>query len=288
MKTIALSAFILLIATSFIPKPEPKAVMPVCHGSEVWAEMATQAADPAFARLHHNPQPFHFVSRAGGKMVTFKTADGKTANGYEIKADKASKKWLFVYQEWWGLNSYIKQEAEKYYSTLKDVNVLAVDMYDGKVATEQADAMKYMQEASGNFARLQAIISGAVQYAGRDAGIASVGWCFGGGISLQSALLAGKQAVGCVIYYGRPEKDVEKLKTLNTDVLGIFGSQDQGIPPASVQEFEENMKKADKKITVKMYDAVHAFANPSNPKYNKAFADEAFVLSSNYLKERFK
>ena len=89
------------------------------------------------------------------------------------------------------------------------------------------------------------------------------------------------------MYYGRPEKDVEKLKTLNVDVLGIFGSQDKGIPTAMVSEFEENMKKADKKITVKTYDADHAFANPSNPKYNKAFADEAYQEALGYLKKKF-
>jgi dienelactone hydrolase len=71
------------------------------------------------------------------------------------------------------------------------------------------------------------------------------------------------------MYYGRPESDIEKLKKLNTDVLGIFGSQDQGIPPATVAKFEEDMKAAGKKVTIKMYDAVHAFRQPQQPEIRR-------------------
>jgi carboxymethylenebutenolidase len=91
-----------------------------------------------------------------------------------------------------------------------------------------------------------------------------------------------------VMYYGRPEKDIEKLKTLKTDVLGIFGSQDQGIPPATVAEFEGNMKTAGKVITVKMYDAVHGFANPSNPKYDATATADAYSHALSYLKSHLK
>jgi carboxymethylenebutenolidase len=106
-------------------------------------------------------------------------------------------------------------------------------------------------------------------------------------LSLQSALAEGKQAVGCVMYYGRPELDVEKLKSLNVDVLGIFGSQDTGIPPATVAKFEESMKAAGKGVTIKMYDAVHGFANPSNPKHDPVATADAYKNSIGYLKKKF-
>ena len=90
------------------------------------------------------------------------------------------------------------------------------------------------------------------------------------------------------MYYGRPEQDVEKLKTLETDVLGIFGSQDKGITPESVKTFEDNMQKAGEKVTVKMYDAGHGFANPSNPVYNKEASADAYKLALTYLKDKLK
>lgn len=264
-----------------VPKPEETKI-PVCHTQA--NHMSAMAADPAFQQLHKAPLPFIYTG--AGDMVKFSTPDGQSANGFLLKAKKPSNKCLLVYQEWWGLNDNIKLQAETFYNDLKDVNVLAVDMYDGKVATEPAEAGKLMQSASKD--RLTSIQKGAIAYAGPKAQFASVGWCFGGMLSLQSALLEGKQAKGCVMYYGRPEQDVEKLKTLNTDVLGIFGSQDKGITPESVKQFEENMQKAGEKVTVKMYDAGHGFANPSNPIYNKEAAADAYKLALTYLKEKLK
>lgn len=281
---ISFITLVALLASLFTPKKEENKPIPLCYGGTP-NEMAAMAADPAFQKLHEAPIPFHYVS-AAGEMIQFTTPDGQPANGFLLKAKKNSDKWLLVYQEWWGLNDNIKQQAEQFYNDLSDVNVLAVDMYDGKVATQPADAGKLMQSASKE--RLQSIMKGAIAYAGPKAKFASVGWCFGGMLSLQSAMLEGKQAVGCVMYYGRPEQDVEKLKTLETDVLGIFGSQDKGINPESVAKFEESMKQAGEKVTVKMYDAGHGFANPSNPVYNKEAAADAYKLALSYLKDRLK
>ncbi len=281
MRFIIITGITLFASLSSLLAPKPETTpIPVCHSND----MAKMAADPAFAALHVNPLPFTY--QGDGDMVTFATPDGQKASGFLLKASKPSDKWLLVYQEWWGLNDFIKQEAQKYYGDLKDVNVLAVDMYDGKVATQSEDAMKYMQGATKE--RLGSIMQGALNYVGPKAEIASIGWCFGGMLSLQSAMLAGKQAKGCVMYYGRPEQDVAKLKTLETDVLGIFASQDKGISPESVKAFEENMNKAGEKIEVKMYDANHAFANPSNPVYNKEVAEDAYKRSLSYLKSHLK
>ncbi len=269
----------LLIADRSRPTPTN---IPICH-TIATHDMADLGTDLAFVGMHDAPLAYHYDGK--GETITFATADGKTASGLLIKSAKKSKKWLFVYQEWWGLNDHIKKQAETFYNDLGDVNVLALDMYDGKSADKPEDAGKLMQGTTPE--RLEAIIKGGIEFAGKKAKIASVGWCFGGMLSLKSAILEGSQAVGCVMYYGRPEKDVEKLKTLNVDVLGIFGSQDKGIPATTVAEFEENMKKAGKKVTVNMYDAVHGFANPSNPKYDKVAADDAYAKSLAYLKEKY-
>ena len=242
-------------------------------------------ASQDFVKAHPDPLPFTFVSKMGGEMMTFKTPDGKTANGFMIKAKKKTKNWLFVYQEWWGLNDYIKKQAETFYTDLGgDVNVIAVDLYDGKVAAKREEAGKLMGEAKED--RLENIIKGAITLAGKKAKITSVGWCFGGGWSLRSALLEGKQAAGCIMYYGMPMKDVEKLKTLNTDVLGIFAGKEKWITKEVVEEFDKNMKTADKTLTYKIFDAEHGFANPSNPIFNKENSEEAYKMSLEYLKKK--
>ena len=265
---------------AFTPRPL-EAPIPLCQTSA--HDMAMLGADPAFQMLHEAPLPFHYAGK--GEMITFATSDGKPASAFFIKSAKKSDKWLFVYQEWWGLNDHIKHEAETFYNDLGDVNVLALDMYDGQVGTTPQEAGKIMQSVPKE--RLTAIMQGALAHVGKKAKIASVGWCFGGMLSLQSALLEGKQAVGCVMYYGRPEQDVEKLKTLNVDVLGVFGKQDKAPSPEMVAQFEENMKAAGKQVTVKMYDAVHGFANPSNPKHDATATADAYKHSIEYLKKKF-
>ena len=266
-------------------KPEESPEIVYCHAMKGQNDMSALAGSPDFQKLHLAPKLINYVS-AAGEMIKFKTPDGKEANGFLLKSKSTSDKWLLVYQEWWGLNDHIKQQSEQFYNDLKDVNVLAVDMYDGQVATEPAKAGELMKNADQ--ARLESIMKGALAYAGPSAKIASVGWCFGGMLSLKSAMLEGKQAVGCVMYYGRPEQDPAKLSTLQTDVLGIFGTKDKGITPEMVQEFEKNMKTAGEKLTVKNYDAAHGFANPSNPIYDKAAADDAYKLALGYLKDKLK
>ena len=245
---------------------------------------AMLAADKDFSGGHDAPLPYEF--KGAGKMIEFKTPDGSTGKGFEIKSAKSSNKYLFVIHEWWGLNDYIKKEAATFAAELPDVNVIAVDLYDGKVATTPEEAGKYMGEVKTD--RAVAILKGAQLYAGPKAQLASIGWCFGGGWSLQEALLGGKQTVGCVMYYGMPEKDVAKLKALNSDVLGIFASQDKWINPEVVGQFKKDMTSAGKSVTIESYNADHAFANPSNPKYKKDDAAKAHEHALAYLRGRFK
>jgi carboxymethylenebutenolidase len=256
-----------------------------CCSTTSTERFAMLGTDKSFAELHPNPLPFHFTEGTG-KMITFKTVDGKDASAYQVVQGQEKHRVILLIHEWWGLNDYIKQEAEKLANELGDVTVLALDLYDGRVASTREDAGKIMSETKEE--RIKTILNGAIASAGKEAKIYSIGWCFGGGWSLQASLLAGKQAGGCVMYYGMPESDVSKLKNLQADVLGIFADQDKNITPALVSAFETNMKTAGKKLTVKHYDAVHAFANPSNPKYNKEFSDDAHKLVLTFFREHFK
>ena len=249
-------------------------------------DMQLMASNKAFQRSHKLPKPYHHISQAGGEMITFATPDGQQANAFFIKSAKPTNYTLFVFQEWWGLNDHIKREAEHFYTTLGNVNVLAIDMYDGKVATTREDAGKYMGGADQ--LRLENIIKGAIAYSGPQAKIATVGWCFGGMLSLKASILAGTKAAACVMYYGMPVKDVDQLKALNTDVLGLFAGREKFISPAIVAEFEKNMEKAGKSVQIKSFDAEHAFANPSNPNFDKAATEEAWNMAINYFNARLK
>ena len=270
MKKTLYTLFALLLTASLISWQWEKTQYPTLEKGEVieCLNMETQqayqleASQSKFANLHIAPA---LVNPADllGTIVPFDAADGKPGQAYFIPAKKKSDKWLIVIQEWWGLNDNIKMEADQYFKDLGDVNVMAVDMYDGKVAATPDSAMKLMRGADMN--RMVALIQGAVKHAGPKASIYSVGWCFGGMWSLQTAIIAGPQAKGSVMYYGRPESNMEKLKSIQCDIIGFFGNLDQSPSPAMVNTFEANMKLAGKNLTAYKYEAGHGFANPSNP-----------------------
>jgi len=255
-----------------------------CCARDANASFAQLGSDKAFVMSHQDPIPFTYISE-NGKSVMYKAADGTDAWGYDVKAKNPSPYYLLVVHEWWGLNDYVKKQAEEFASDL-GINVLAVDLYDKKIASTADEAGKIMQTIKPE--RAEAIIKGAIAYMGKDARILTIGWCFGGGWSIQSAILGGSQTVGCVMFYGMPEKNIDKLKSLKGDVLGIFGTKDQWINPKVVSEFEADMKKAGKKLQVYSYDADHAFANPSNPIYNKAATEDAYKHVYDFLKARIK
>lgn len=276
------------------PKEDPQAILDrvaasvVCCGADenllsTDARFMAIINKPGFAALHQSPVAFDYEN-ALGNMIEFMAADGQPAQSYLVAAKKKSNKYLIVIHEWWGLNNHIKQEADKYYSALNgEVNVLGVDLYDGKIATTPDSAMLLIRAALSN-TRKEAILKGALTFAGPHAELYSVGWCFGGMMSLQTAIMAGSNMKACIMYYGTPEKDKAKLASIQCPVLGIFGTQDKSIPNEVVDTFANDMKEAGKNFSLLRYDAVHAFANPSNPGYNKAFGEDAFNKSIAFLK----
>lgn len=286
MKNIALLLVFLATVVNALAQNDDTDPVVVCHTSSV-DKFAAFASDPGFNAEHPTPRAYTHVTQAGGKMIKFKTPDGQEANGYLLEAKKKTNNWILVYQEWWGLNDNIKRESENLYNELGNVNVLALDMYDGKVATTAQEAGQTMQQFKAE--RGNAITKGALNYIGPQAKVGTIGWCFGGGLSLLAALEGGKQTVACVMYYGMPVDDVETLKKLNSDVLNVWPTKDRRINKEVMDKFAASMKAAGKTLTIKPYDADHAFANPSNTSgYNEAAAKDAWKNTIEYFKARMK
>ena len=183
---------------------------------------------------------------------------------------------IIVIHEWWGLNANIEHWADRLATA--GYAALAVDLYGGVVATNPDEAMKAVKavEPPEAIAKLKA----AFQFLGTDPRIqaktrAVIGWCFGGAYSLQTAL-AVPELDGAIIYYGQLETDPAKLAAIKARVLGIFATRDKGIPNEMVDKFEAGLKQANVRHEVRRYNAEHAFANPSNPKYDESSAADAW------------
>jgi carboxymethylenebutenolidase len=242
--------------------------------------MAQFADDEKFKAAHALPGELQFEGK--GEMLRFATPDGQQGSAYALMPEAASSKYLFVIHEWWGLNDHIKAEAERLFAELGDVNVLALDMYDGKSTADRDEAGKLMQAVQEERAR--SIVQGAINQAGKDARIGTIGWCFGGGWSLNASIMAGDQGAACVMYYGMPVQQAKELAPLKAPILGVFASQDGWITPEVAQKFESLAKASGKNIEVKMFDADHAFANPSNPQFDQEAARQAHEAAVAFLK----
>jgi carboxymethylenebutenolidase len=209
------------------------------------------------------------ASRISGKskteMVQFKSGD-ETISGFLALPDTSGRHpGIVAIHEWWGLNDWVIEEAEK----LSDQGyvVLAVDLYRGKVATDPNEAHELMRGLPQD--RAIRDMKAAFDYlaARKDvipSKIGSIGWCMGGGLSLQLAIHEPPLAA-CVVNYGSMPTDNADIQKITAPVLGNFGAEDRGITPDNVRAFEKAMKADGKSIDVKIYDgAGHAFENPNN------------------------
>lgn len=248
--------------------------------------MVAFLADPKFMAAHEAPLPFKFRGELG-KDVTYDVAGGASAHAYYVAPQSGAKSAIVLVHEWWGLNNYIKREAEQLQRET-GYAVLALDLYDGKVASTPADAGAYMRAASEARdvsiveAGLKALKSGKFGF--KPTAVGSVGYCFGGGWSHRVAILGKKFVKACVIYYGMPDTRPASLADLSAPVLMFEGRKDAWINDKVVADFSEAMKKAGKSLEVHAYDADHAFANPSNPHYDQSSASDAHAREIAFFK----
>ncbi len=202
---------------------------------------------------------------ADGKPVSYKSGDETVQGILYTPAGKGPFPAIIVIHEWWGLNDWIKDQASK----LSDQGyvTLAIDLYRGKVATTSDEAHEIMRGVPEDRAKRD--LHAAFEFLASQPNvkkdrIGAIGWCMGGGYSLDVALQEPTLAAD-VINYGHLATDPDALKKINAPILGLFGAQDRGITPDDVHKFEQQMKQLGKKIDVKIYDdAGHAFENPNN------------------------
>ena len=189
---------------------------------------------------------------------------------------------VVMIHEWWGLNDNIKEMAEKLAS--HGYVVLAVDLYNGDVATTSDEARQLITSFDAdagienmNFAASYMQENYQVEKLG------SIGWCFGGGQSLNLAL-NNEDMDATVIYYGRLVTEQESLSSINWPVLGIFAGLDQGIPVESVLDFESSLNDLEVPNEIYIYENVdHAFANPSGDRYAPDESKDAWQVTLKFL-----
>ena len=202
---------------------------------------------------------------ADSKTVSYKSGD-ETVSGYlAFPGGQGKHPAIIMIHEWWGLNDWVKEQAQKY--SANGYVVLAVDLYRGKTGTTPDEAhilMRGLPDDRG-LRDLEAAFAYLASRPDVDAKkIGSIGWCMGGGWSIKLAEDQPKLAA-FVVNYGSLPTDAAIIAKIQAPMLGNFGADDKGIPPESVHAFEAAMKSAGKNADIKIYEgAGHAFQNPNN------------------------
>lgn len=212
--------------------------------------------------------------------------DQEDAIAYLLPSEKPSQNWLFVYPDKWGVTNAVKNEAFTLWKDLHNVNVLIIDLNDGIIPNDNKQAMRLL--IKNDTERDLAIIESAIAYTGKNAKIGSIGWCYGGSWSMQTAIKAKEKEVACVVYYGMPETNASKLKNINTDVLAIYGSKDTYITPTIANSFRKKMENAGKNVIELTYDSKGEFANRNSSMYNHSYALNAYSKVLEYLDSKFQ
>lgn len=234
------------------------------------------------------------------EAVTYmKPSDGETVEGYlaePVNPDsvlgargrepsETTLPGIVVIHEWWGLNDNVRSATRRLAG--EGYRALAVDVYEGAVAKTPDSARALMQEAVSQGAQVGANLQAAHDYlknATNAPRIAVLGWCFGGSRTFETVAFMPTQYDAAVAYYGSPgPMTASVLKRLATPVLAHFGRKDEAIGMEAVESFQSRLSEVEAPVAVHLYDAGHAFANPSGDSYDPEAAATAWQRTTDFL-----
>jgi carboxymethylenebutenolidase len=164
---------------------------------------------------------------------------------------------------------------------------LAPDLYHGQIATEPDEARKLvmeldMAEAVKEIQRALAFLREQSYVAGPKVGI--VGFCMGGGLVLQTALVEDNLSAA-VAFYGRP-LSAEEAPQAKAPILGQYGAADQGIPVDEVNKMDAALDEAGIENDIHVYEgAGHAFFNDTGQSYNEQAATDAWPRTLDWFRK---
>ncbi len=165
--------------------------------------------------------------------------------------------------------------------------VVAIDLFGGETAVSPDTARKLEIEVFENPQLAADKIRQAYQFLKDTFGaptVASIGFGFGGGWSLNAAMLLGEELSASVIYYGQVINDQEKLTAVQAPLLGLFADGDRVITKRSVLAFEVAMQALAKEFEIEIFtDVGRGFADPRSDRYQAETAALAWRRTLDFL-----
>jgi carboxymethylenebutenolidase len=197
---------------------------------------------------------------------------------------------LIVIQEWWGLDEQTRSIADRFAN--EGYLAFAPDLYHGELAElgdhENAAVLveKYGTSAPQD---LERVFDALQQHSACDRHIGSVGFCFGGRMSLTLGLTRHLDAI-CTFYGGGMQRIFDRLDELQSPVLGLFGDADQSIPPGTVAEFGSILERLGLEHEIVVYPGSgHAFFRDRDASvYRPMAAADAWIRATAFFAKHLK
>jgi carboxymethylenebutenolidase len=217
-------------------------------------------------------------------------SNGSTASGYLVTPPGGKGPGVLVIQEWWGLDSGIKEMARR----LGEAGfvALAPDLYHGELAQhdEMDKAAHLMQSLPAD--RAARDMSGAVDYlathsAVTSKGIGVVGFCMGGMLSFIIAANRPDRVKAVVPFYGFPKGAAEPdWSGLSAAISGHMAERDGFFSPEAARALEAKLRRMGKTVTLTIHPGTgHAFMSPHNAQgtYNPEVAARVWPQAVTFL-----
>jgi carboxymethylenebutenolidase len=165
---------------------------------------------------------------------------------------------------------------------------LAVDLYDGRIATDEATRIALRGEVYSNPENAIETIAGWIAWLKSDrrsnGKVGIVGWSFGAGWALEASIATPVEAT--VLYVGLSYPGAKRLARLKGPVLAHLGERDHSI--GELKMFEKTMAEARKPVQAHWYAGDHFFPFPTRPSYDKDLADTAWTRTVDFLRANLK
>jgi len=215
------------------------------------------------------------------QRIDFVSRDGQPMTGeLSLPAGSARGPAVVVVHEWWGLNDDMRRICERF--AADGIVALAVDLFGGRVTTDEQVALKLVTEMKTLDA--MEIIGGAVErlssHARSDGRVFVTGFCVGGAMALAAACNV-EGLAGVIPFYGVPKAEYADWSKRTCPVLGHYGRKDDGIPVAKVEALEAAIRAGSPApVSIHYYEAGHAFMREPDPaKFDERAAKLAWTRS---------
>ena len=195
---------------------------------------------------------------------------------------------LIVIHEWYGLSDHIKSVADRFASA--GYLAFAPDLYHGELALAgESEKAKTLVQKYGPtaFSDLQKVFDAIKDHPDCSGKVGSVGFCFGGRMSLALGIYRPLDAV-CTFYGGGMQQLFDQLGGLKAPVLGLYGDKDQSIPVGTIEEFDKLLDTLGVEHEVIVYpNSGHAFFRDNDPNtYKTEAARDAWERAKKFLAKK--